>query len=41
MNKEVYNIVKGLVDKYAFELKRQFAYRMEEMKANDTPHYLS
>lgn len=40
MNMEVYNMVKELADRYAFELKRQFAYRMEEMKADDTSHYL-
>lgn len=40
MNIEVYNMVKKLADKYAAELKSQVDSRIEEMKLDDTSHYL-
>lgn len=40
MNIEVYNKIKKLADRYAVELKDQINSRMEEMKSDDTSHYL-
>lgn len=40
MNVEVYNEIKALADKYSDDLKRQVDIRMEEMKHDDTSHYL-
>lgn len=40
MNVDVYNKVKELADKYAEELKNQVDLRIEEMKLDDTSHYL-
>ena len=40
MNIEVYNEIKGLADKYATDLKKQVDSRIEEMKLDDTSHYL-
>lgn len=40
MNQEVYKIIKALADKYADDLKHQVDLRVEEMKHDDTSHYL-
>lgn len=40
MNKEVYSLIKALADKYARDLKKQVDLREEEMKSDDTSHYL-
>ena len=40
MNVDVYNKIKELADKYAEELKNQVDLRIEEMKLDDTSHYL-
>lgn len=40
MNQEVYNAIKKLADKYAHDLKHQVDLRIEEMKEDDTSHYL-
>lgn len=40
MNVEAYNEIKALADKYSDDLKRQVDIRMEEMKHDDTSHYL-
>ena len=40
MNKEVYNSINSLADKYAAELKSQVDLRIEEMKSDDNSHYL-
>lgn len=40
MNIEVYNGIKGLADRYAFNLRKQVDSRIEEMKLDDTSHYL-
>lgn len=40
MNVDVYNKIKKLADKYAEELKNQVDLRIEEMKLDDTSHYL-
>ena len=40
MNQEVYTTIRALADKYATELKNQVDLRMEEMKNDDTSHYL-
>ena len=40
MNIEVYEKVKQLADTYAIELKNQMNSRIEEMKSDDTSHYL-
>lgn len=40
MNQEVYNAIKKLADKYTDDLKRQVGLRIEEMKEDDTSHYL-
>ncbi len=40
MNQEVYNSIKALADKYAEDLKHQVDLRVEEMKHDDTSHYL-
>lgn len=40
MNQEVYKKIKALADKYADDLKHQVDLRVEEMKHDDTSHYL-
>ena len=40
MNMEVYNMIKTLADKYATTLKNRVDLRVEEMKKDDTSHYL-
>lgn len=40
MNQVVYNKIKALADKYASDLKNQVDLRIEEMKEDDTSHYL-
>ena len=40
MNQIVYNAIKTLADKYASDLKHQVDLRIEEMKEDDTSHYL-
>ena len=40
MDQEVYQKIKALADKYASELKHQVDLRIEEMKGDDTAHYL-
>lgn len=40
MNQEVYEKIKALADKYADDLKHQVDLRVEEMKHDDTSHYL-
>lgn len=40
MEQTVYRVIKELADKYACELKRQVNLRIEEMKDDDTSHYL-
>lgn len=40
MNMEVYEKIKKLADKYANDLKEQVNLRVEEMKYDDTSHYL-
>lgn len=40
MNMEAYYKIRALADEYAMKLKRQTALRMEEMKKDDTSHYL-
>lgn len=40
MNEEIFCIIKNLADRYAAELKKQVDIRMEEMKEDDTSHYL-
>ena len=40
MNQEVYKIVKHLADQYANALALRVASRTEEMKSDDTSHYL-
>ncbi len=40
MEQPVYREIKKLADKYACELKRQVDLRIEEMKDDDTSHYL-
>ena len=40
MNIEVYDKVKKLADKYAIELKNHVDSRIEEMRLDDTSHYL-
>lgn len=40
MNQIVYNAIKALADKYASDLKYQVDLRIEEMKEDDTSHYL-
>lgn len=40
MNKEVYNKIKQLADKYAHDLQTQVDTRIEEMKGDDNSHYL-
>lgn len=40
MNMEVYSKMKELADKYTIKLKNQVDSRMEEMKSDDTSHYL-
>lgn len=40
MNKEVYNKIKQLADKYAHDLQTQVDTRIEEMKSDDNSHYL-
>jgi len=40
MNQVVYNKIKALADKYASDLKHQVDLRIEEMKDDDTSHYL-
>lgn len=40
MNQVVYDTIKQLADKYASDLKHQVDLRVEEMKEDDTSHYL-
>lgn len=40
MEQPVYSAIKKLADKYACELKHQVDLRIEEMKDDDTSHYL-
>ena len=40
MNQEVYKIVKHLADQYANALAHRVSSRTEEMKSDDTSHYL-
>ena len=40
MNQVVYNKIKALADQYASDLKNQVDLRIEEMKEDDTSHYL-
>lgn len=40
MNNEVYEAIRALADQYAVDLKKQVDLRMEEMKDDDTSHYL-
>ena len=40
MNQVVYDAIKKLADKYASALKHQVDLRVEEMKKDDTSHYL-
>lgn len=40
MNKEVYDKIKQLADKYAHDLQTQVDTRVEEMKGDDNSHYL-
>ena len=40
MNRVVYDTIKQLADKYSSELKHQVDLRVEEMKEDDTSHYL-
>ena len=40
MEQAVYRTIKELADQYACELKKQVDLRMEEMKDDDTSHYL-
>lgn len=40
MEQTVYRVIKELADKYACELKYQVDLRIEEMKDDDTSHYL-
>ncbi|RGS74303.1 ApaLI family restriction endonuclease [Mitsuokella sp. AF21-1AC] len=40
MNREVYNTIRKLADKYAKDLKNQVDLRIEEMKSDDNSHYL-
>ena len=40
MNNEVYEAMRALADQYAVDLKKQVDLRMEEMKDDDTSHYL-
>lgn len=40
MNQIIYNAIKALADKYASDLKYQVDLRIEEMKEDDTSHYL-
>ncbi len=40
MNMNIYVKIKELADKYASELKNQVDARIEEMKSDDTSHYL-
>ena len=40
MNQIVYDAIKTLADKYASDLKYQVNLRIEEMKEDDTSHYL-
>lgn len=40
MNAIVYSAIKELADKYAHDLKHQVDLRVEEMKEDDTSHYL-
>ena len=40
MDMNVYMKIKNLADKYALELKHQVDTRIEEMKNDDTSHYL-
>lgn len=37
---DIYEKIKNLADKYAFDLKNQVEARIEEMKNDDTSHYL-
>ncbi len=37
---DIYIAIKELADKYAFNLKKQVATRIEEMEKDDTSHYL-
>ena len=40
MEEAIYKAIKDLADKYARDLKRQVELRIEEMKDDDTSHYL-
>lgn len=40
MNNKIYHDIQLLADQYAMELKQQIDMRIEEMKADDTSHYL-
>lgn len=40
LNREVYQVIKELADKYANNLKEQVDLRIEEMKDDDNAHYL-
>lgn len=40
MKSEIYDKVKKLADKYAIQLKEKVDSRLEEMKSDDTSHYL-
>lgn len=40
MNKEVYDKIEQLADKYAHDLQTQVDTRVEEMKSDDNSHYL-
>lgn len=40
MEEAIYKAIKDLADKYARDLKRQVKLRIEEMKDDDTSHYL-
>ena len=37
---DIYEKIKNLADKYASDLKNQVDARIEEMKSDDTSHYL-
>lgn len=40
MDQLVYDTIKALADRYARDLKHQVDLRIEEMKEDDTSHYL-